>query len=125
MRKRILGSLPPSNRFGCGSGRPKNIRIRINNTGNNFISVIFYNSLQAERGSEQCSRVCSGHLPLLQADGAGAVLLLRYTSTVLEFLNNHWGARNRIGIGLSYRPASLHSLAKLVPLNRFLGSLKV
>jgi hypothetical protein len=35
------------------------------------------------------------------------------------------GARNRVGIGLSYRPAKLHSLAELVPWNRFLGSLKV
>ncbi len=34
------------------------------------------------------------------------------------------GARNRVGIGLSYRPAKLHSLAELVPWNR-LGSLKV
>ncbi len=35
------------------------------------------------------------------------------------------GARNRVGIGLSYQPARLHSLAELVPWNRFLGSLKV
>jgi hypothetical protein len=35
------------------------------------------------------------------------------------------GAKNRLGIGLSYRPASLQSLAELVPWNRFLGSLKV
>jgi hypothetical protein len=35
------------------------------------------------------------------------------------------GARNRVGIGLSYRPARLHSLAELVLWNRFLGSLKV
>ncbi len=35
--------------------------------------------------------------------------------TVLEFLNNLLGARNRVGIGLSYRPARLHSLAELVP----------
>jgi hypothetical protein len=34
-------------------------------------------------------------------------------------------ARNRVGIGLSYRPARLHSLAELVPWNRFLGSLKL
>ncbi len=34
-------------------------------------------------------------------------------------------ARNRIGIGLSYRPVRLHSLAELVPWNRFLGSLKL
>ena len=30
-----------------------------------------------------------------------------------------------IVIGLSYRPASLHMLAELIPWNRFLGSLKV
>jgi hypothetical protein len=35
------------------------------------------------------------------------------------------GARNRAEIGLSYRPARLHSLAELIPWNRFLGSLKV
>ncbi len=35
------------------------------------------------------------------------------------------GARNRLGIGWSYRPARLHSLAESVPRNRFLGSLKV
>jgi hypothetical protein len=35
------------------------------------------------------------------------------------------GARNRVGIGLSYRPARLHRLAELIPWNRFLGSLKV
>jgi hypothetical protein len=34
-------------------------------------------------------------------------------------------ARNRVGIELSYRPARLHSLAELVPWNRFLGSWKV
>jgi hypothetical protein len=32
----------------------------------------------------------------------------------LEFLNN-MGARNRVGIGLSYRPARLHRLAELIP----------
>jgi hypothetical protein len=35
------------------------------------------------------------------------------------------GARNRVGIGLSYRSARLHKLAELIPLNRFLGSLQV
>ncbi len=34
------------------------------------------------------------------------------------------GARNRVGIGLSYRPARLHILAELIQWNRFLGSLK-
>jgi hypothetical protein len=35
------------------------------------------------------------------------------------------GARNRIGIGLSYQPARVHRLAKLILWNRFLGPLKV
>ncbi len=33
------------------------------------------------------------------------------------------GARNREGIGLSYRPARLHRLAEFIPWNRFLGSI--
>ncbi len=35
------------------------------------------------------------------------------------------GDRNRVGIGLSYRPAKLNRLAEFIPWNRFLGSLKV
>jgi hypothetical protein len=35
------------------------------------------------------------------------------------------GARNRVGIWLSYRPARLQRLAELIPWNRFLGSLNV
>ena len=35
------------------------------------------------------------------------------------------GDRNRVGIGLSYWHARLHSLAALVPWNRFLGFFKV
>ncbi len=35
------------------------------------------------------------------------------------------GARNRGGIGFSYRPARLHRLAEFIPWNRFLGSLNV
>ncbi len=34
-------------------------------------------------------------------------------------------AKNRVGIGLSYRPASLHRLAESIHWIRFLGSLKV
>jgi hypothetical protein len=33
-------------------------------------------------------------------------------SSVLEFLNNLWGGRNRVGIGLSYLAARLHMLAE-------------
>ncbi len=35
------------------------------------------------------------------------------------------GARNRLGIGLSYWPARLHSMEVLEPWNRFLDALKV
>jgi hypothetical protein len=35
------------------------------------------------------------------------------------------GARNRVGIGLSYRPARLHRLAEFIPWNQFLGSINV
>jgi hypothetical protein len=35
------------------------------------------------------------------------------------------GARHRVGIGLSYRPARLHRLAEFIPWNRFLGSINV
>ncbi len=35
------------------------------------------------------------------------------------------GARNRVGVGLSYRFARLHRLAEQIPWNRVLGSLKV
>jgi hypothetical protein len=34
-------------------------------------------------------------------------------------------ARNRVGIGLSYRPARLHRLAEFIPWTRFLGSIDV
>ncbi len=35
------------------------------------------------------------------------------------------GARHRVGIGLSYRPARLHRLAEFIRWNRFLGSINV
>jgi hypothetical protein len=35
------------------------------------------------------------------------------------------GARNRVGIWLSYQPARLHRLRESIPCDRFLGSLKV
>jgi hypothetical protein len=37
----------------------------------------------------------------------------------------YMGARNQVEIELSYGSARLHSLAELLPWNRFLGSLKV
>jgi hypothetical protein len=35
------------------------------------------------------------------------------------------GTRNRVGIGLSYRPARLHRMAESIPWFRFMGSLDV
>ncbi len=35
------------------------------------------------------------------------------------------GARHRVGIWLSYRPARLHRLSELMPWDRFLGSINV
>jgi hypothetical protein len=35
------------------------------------------------------------------------------------------GARNRVGIGLSFRPARLNRRVELIPWNRFLGSINV
>jgi hypothetical protein len=44
--------------------------------------------------------------------------------TVLEFLNNLWGARNRVRIGLSYRPAIARICKPLKePRNRSIHSL--
>jgi hypothetical protein len=34
-----------------------------------------------------------------------------------KFFKQSMGARNRVGIGLSYRPARLHRLAELIPWN--------
>jgi hypothetical protein len=40
-------------------------------------------------------------------------------------LKQSMGARNRVGIVLSYRPARLHRLAEFIPWNRFLDSINV
>jgi hypothetical protein len=49
-----------------------------------------------------------------------------YHSLQLSWNFKHFmGARNRVRIGLSYRPARLHRLAELMPWNRFLASLKL
>jgi hypothetical protein len=45
--------------------------------------------------------------------------------TVLEFLNNLWGARNRVGIGLLYGPASPGGIGFLESILGLLKSLKI
>ncbi len=51
--------------------------------------------------------------------------LLMPALTSAGIFKQSMGTGNRVGIGLSYRPARLHSLGELVPWNQFLGSLKV
>ncbi len=48
-------------------------------------------------------------------------ILFAYNAVIFK---QSMGARNRVGIGLLYRPAKLHRLAELITWNRFLGSLK-
>jgi hypothetical protein len=43
----------------------------------------------------------------------------------LEFLKQSMGARNRVGKGLLYQRAGLHSLAEFIYWNQFLGSINV
>ncbi len=52
-------------------------------------------------------------------------LLKMFTKSRAGIFKQSMGARNRVGIGLSYRPAKLHRLAEILPWNRFLGSIKV
>ncbi len=49
------------------------------------------------------------------------IVFLDYSAGIF---NNLWGARNRVGIGLSYRPDRPHMLAELIPWNWFLYYLK-
>jgi hypothetical protein len=56
---------------------------------------------------------------------AATTTLFSYQAARDGILEQSMGARNRVGIGLSYRPARLHRLAGSIPSNRFLGSIKV
>jgi hypothetical protein len=52
-------------------------------------------------------------------------LFFIYSINCARIFKQSMGAINRVGIGLTYWPTRLHSLAELIPWNRFLGSLKV
>jgi hypothetical protein len=43
----------------------------------------------------------------------------------LGIFKKSMGARNRGGIGLSYRPARLHRLAEFIPWNQFRGPINI
>jgi hypothetical protein len=55
------------------------------------------------------------------------ILWYRYCENVLGagILKHFMGARNRVGIGLYYRPARLHRLAEFNAWNLFLGFINV
>jgi hypothetical protein len=53
---------------------------------------------------------------------AQCIALFAHMYSGAGILEQSIGARNLVGIVLSYRPARLHGLAELIPWNRFLGS---
>jgi hypothetical protein len=63
-------------------------------------------------------------LELIPCPIAGLNFRLRLQTTVLEFLTIY-GARNRVGTRLSYRPAGLHGLGEICSLESILGLLKI
>jgi hypothetical protein len=58
-------------------------------------------------------------------DRLAGVILSRQILHRAGIFKQSMGARNRVDIGLSYRPARLHRLAEFVPRNRFLRSINV
>ncbi len=104
-----------------------NLFHRITCFRNNFIPLIFekfFAGWERIRRALMCAQSSPASSPSRWSWPSTSAQVHQYRYCAGIF-NNLWGARNRIGIGLSYRPARLHSLAELVPLIRFLGSLKV
>jgi hypothetical protein len=64
------------------------------------------------------------YMPFLYLIFAANLLFLSFVYRAGIFKHS-MGARNRGGIGLSYRPAWLHRLAEFIPQNRFLGFINV
>jgi hypothetical protein len=55
----------------------------------------------------------------------GILLFFYHLDLRAGIFKQYMGARHRVGIGLSYRPARLHRLAEFIPWNRFMGSINV
>jgi hypothetical protein len=53
------------------------------------------------------------------------IVCTRTNAASIGILEQPMGARNLVGIGLSYRPDRLYRLAESIPWNRLLGSLKI
>jgi hypothetical protein len=56
---------------------------------------------------------------------SGRLSIVGHSLSRAGIFKQSMGARNQVGIGLSYRPARLHRLAEFIPWNRFLGSMNV
>jgi hypothetical protein len=69
---------------------------------------------------------CAGFLEQSMGARNRVVIGLSYRPARAGILKQSRGARNRVEIGLSYRPARLHRLAEFIPCrNRFLGFINV
>ncbi len=62
------------------------------------------------------------HTGILNQKPTASLLSLNFRAGIFK---QSMGARNRVGIGLSYLPARLHRLAEFIHWNRFLGSINV
>jgi hypothetical protein len=81
--------------------------------------------MSEKKREKKIGQITKKHLFLNPGHQRDWKLERRRPRSVLKFLNNLWESRNRVGIGLSYRPARLHRLAELMPWNRFLVSINV
>ncbi len=79
---------------------------------------------QLEKSSQMCSLPAKASKSLLSFCSV-AWLFYPPNRSRAGIFKESMGARNRGGIGLSYRPARLHRLAEFIPWNRFLGSINV
>jgi hypothetical protein len=74
--------------------------------------------------SDRRPRYRDGIFKLIRSPGIDSAAYVAWQAGA-GIIEQSMGARNGVGIGLSNRPARLHSLAKSIPWNRFLGSLQV
>ncbi len=113
----------------------------IGNTKSNFRLLLLFQTLFSRSAGVSLVYLCLGLVCLLLATATFFIwsvcflyvwtlplLLLSLSPSLTSCAGFFWqsmGARNRVVIGLSYRPARLHRHSELIPWNRFLGSLKV
>ncbi len=85
-----------------------------------YFTILFYAHVMV--CDEQRRPICQVPVPIIYVEEKYNRHLEE--STELEFLKS-MEARNRGGIGLSYRPARLHRLAEFIPWNQFRGPINI